>query len=93
MHLDCRVQGGMQLRSWFGILFRVLVDFGKIDGWVSCSSGWCGRILPRLTAGFYLGRSSGGAFGGAGAQALSGVYAVFVFCQGNASTGRSCGTE
>ena len=41
LHLDGRVQGGMQLRWWFGILFGVLVDFRKIDGWVSwgvCSS-------------------------------------------------------
>ena len=35
MHLDGRVQGGMQLRWWFGILFGLLVDFRKIDGWVS----------------------------------------------------------
>ena len=35
LHLDGRVQGGMQLRWWFGILFGVLVDFRKIDGWVS----------------------------------------------------------
>ena len=25
----------MQLRWWFGILFGVLVDVRKIDGWVS----------------------------------------------------------
>ena len=36
MHLDGRPQGGMQLRWWFGILFGVLVNFRKIDGWVSC---------------------------------------------------------
>ena len=35
LHLDGRVQEGMQLRWWFGILFGVLVDFRKIDGWVS----------------------------------------------------------
>ena len=35
MHLDGRVQGGMQLRWWFGILFGVLVGFRMIDGWVS----------------------------------------------------------
>ena len=29
---DGRVQGGMQLRLWFGILLGVLVDFRKIDG-------------------------------------------------------------
>ena len=39
LHLDGRVQGGMQLRWWLGILFGVLVDFRKIDGWV------CGRIF------------------------------------------------
>ena len=33
--LTVRRKGGMQLRWWFGILFGVLVDFHKIDGWVS----------------------------------------------------------
>ena len=35
MHLDGRVQEGMQQLWWFGILFGVLVDFRKIDGFVS----------------------------------------------------------
>ena len=66
MHLDGGVQGGMQLRWWFEILFGVLVDFRKIDGWVS----WRGLLRS----------SVGGALGGAGAQALlSGVYAGAIF--------------
>ena len=28
-------KGGTQFRWWFGITFGVLVDFRKIDGWVS----------------------------------------------------------
>ena len=57
-HLDGRVQGGMQLRWWFGILFGVLADFRKIDGWVSW--GVLFGVFARLTAGFCLGVLQGG---------------------------------
>ena len=79
----------MQLRWWFGILFRVLVDFRKIDGWVSWGMlfGVLFRVMVRahfcsidgrVLLGAFFG---GGAFGGAGVKALlSGVYAgVVVF--------------
>ena len=35
LHFDGRAQGDMQLRWWFRLLFGVLVDFCKIDGWAS----------------------------------------------------------
>ena len=90
LHLDGRVQGGRQLRWWFGILFGVLVDFGEIDGWVSWGVlfGVLFRVMVRahfcsIDGRVLLGALFGGsAFGGAGLQALlSGVYAgVICFC-------------
>ena len=52
MHLDGRVQGGMQLRWWFGILFGVLVDFRKIDDCVSW--GVLFRVLFRVMVRAFL---------------------------------------
>ena len=75
----------MQLKWWFGILFGVLVDVRKIDGWVSSGVlfGVLFRVMVRAHFCSIDGRvllgplfGMGGAFGGAGVQALlSGVYA------------------
>ena len=87
----------MGWRWWcFGMLFGVLckvlvmarVHFHEIDGWVlwgCCLGGRCGSIVATGC----LGRSSGGAVGGAGVHVVfcylgPGVYAgvmfVFYFC-------------
>ena len=87
----------MQLRWWFGFLFGVLVDFCKNDGWVSwvVLFGVLFSVLVRAHVCSIDGRALlgaffwGGAFGGAGGQALlSGIYAGVIYAFGG-STGIS----